>query len=117
MPVLEQVSDATDKLFDAAETANKKAQKVTKNLIARVEEGDLPFADRVNGIDVPFSDKLPDPQEAADAYFGFWSNGIASNRCFSKKLFNRLGQPNAKPSPKKTTAKKATAKKTTAKKA
>ena len=145
MPVLEQITgqinEASDKFFDAAESANERAHGATKNLVPRIQDGDLPFAERFNAIEVPFADrlpempeiklpladKLPEPIEAVDAYFGFWTKGIEANRAFSEKVMSRFVEtpaaavkaPVAKaPVAKKTTAKKApVAKKTTAKKA
>ncbi len=137
--VTDQITDATDKFFDAAESANERAHGATKNLVARIEKGDIPFADRVAKIDVPFADrlpevkipevklplvdKLPEPQEAVDAYFGFWSKGIEANRAFSEKVMNRISDapavievPSKKAPAKKATAKKTATKKTTAKK-
>jgi hypothetical protein len=144
MPVLEQITgqinEASDKFFDAAESANERAHGATKNLVTRIQDGELPFAERFNAIEVPFSDrlpkmnlpeiklplvdKLPEPIEAVDAYFGFWTKGIEANRAFSEKLMSRFVEtpaaavkaPVAKTNA-KTTAKKApVAKKTTAKK-
>ncbi|MFT7476283.1 MAG: hypothetical protein ACI81L_003232 [Verrucomicrobiales bacterium] len=83
MPVLEQItgqlSEASDKFFDVAETANDRAHGATKNLVSRIQDTDLPFADR-----------LPEPIKAVDAYFGFWSKGIETNRAFAEKVMNRF---------------------------
>ncbi len=144
MPVLEQITgqinEASDKFFDAAESANERAHGATKNLVTRIQDGDLPFAERFNAIEVPFADrlpemkmpevklplvdKLPEPIEAVDAYFGFWTKGIETNRAFSEKVMSRFTEtatpvveaPVAKTAAKKATAAKATAKKATAKK-
>lgn len=141
MPVLEQITeqitDASDKFFDAAESANERAHGATKNMVTRIQDGDLPFAERFSAIEVPFADrlpevnlplvdKLPEPLEAVDAYFGFWSKGIETNRAFAEKVMSRFAEvevPEVKTAPvkkatpaKKTTARKTTAKKTPAKK-
>ena len=122
MPVLEQITEqitgATDKFFDVAETANDRAHEATKSLVTRIQETEVPFADRLPNVEVPFADRLPEPIEAVDATFGFVSSGLETNRAFAEKLINRLGDnaPAAAPA-KKAPAKKAPAKKTAAKKA
>ena len=145
MPVLEQITEqiteASDKFFDVAESTNDRAHVATKSIVTRIQDGDVPFAERLSSIEVPFADrlsnvnvpfidKLPVPIEAVDAYFGFMSNGIESNRAFAEKVMSRFVEAPApveaapakpapaKPAPaaKKTTAKKTAAKKTTAKK-
>jgi hypothetical protein len=129
MPVLEQItgqlSEASDKFFDVAETANERAHGATKNLVTRIQDTDLPFAERLSSIEVPFADRLPEPIKAVDAYFGFWSNGIETNRAFAEKVMNRFtdGATDVVEAPvvktpaaaKKTPAKKATAAKKTTK--
>ena len=146
MPVLEQITEqiteASDKFFDVAESTNDRAHVATKSIVTRIQDGDVPFAERLSSIEVPFADrlsnvnvpfidKLPVPIEAVDAYFGFMSNGIESNRAFAEKVMSRFveapapveaaqakpAQAATKTTAKKTTAKKTTAKKTTAKKA
>ncbi len=139
MPVLEQISEASDKFFDVAESTNERAHEATKTLVTRIQDTELPFAERFSSVEVPFADrlskvnvpfidKLPEPIEAVDAYFGFVSNGIETNRAFAEKVWSRFVEtpeavvaPVTKAAPKttakKTTAKKTTAKKTTAKKA
>jgi len=133
MPVLEQITEqineASDKFFDAAESANERAHGATKHLVTRIQDGDLPFADRLPEmkmpeVKLPLVDKLPEPIEAVDAYFGFWTKGIETNRAFSEKIMSRFTEtatpvveaPVVKTATKKATAttKKATA---TAKKA
>jgi len=156
MPVLEQITEqiteASDKFFDVAESTNDRAHVATKSIVTRIQDGDVPFAERLSSIEVPFAnrlcsievpfadrlsnvnvpfiDKLPVPIEAVDAYFGFMSNGIESNRAFAEKVMSRFVEAPApveaapakpapaKPAPaaKKTTAKKTAAKKTAAKK-
>ncbi len=134
MPVLEQISEASDKFFDVAESTNERAHEATKTLVTRIQDTELPFAERFSSVEVPFADrlskvnvpfidKLPEPIEAVDAYFGFVSNGIETNRAFAEKVWSRFVEtpeavvaPVTKAAP-KTTAKKTTAKKTTAKKA
>ncbi len=122
MPVLEQVTEqiteAADRFFDAAESANDRAHDATKSLVTRVQDGDLPFADRlpevnIADINLPLVDKLPEPLEAVDAYFGFMSKGIKTNRELSEKLMNRIASA---PAVIDVPAKKAPAKKSTASK-
>ena len=129
--VTDQITETADRLFDAAESVNKRAHGATKELVARIEDGDYPFADRLNKIDVPFADrfeevdlplidKLPEPQEAVDAYFDFVAKGIDVNRTLSNRVIGLLSetpQPVPAPAKKKTTAKTTTTKKITAKKA
>lgn len=141
MAVLEQITgqitEASDKFFDVAESANERAHGATKTLVTRIQDGDLPFAERINAIEVPFAgrlpemkmpevklplvDKLPQPIEAVDAYFGFVTKGIETNRAFSEKVMSRFTEtatPVVEAPVVKTATKKATAaKKTTAKKA
>lgn len=145
MPVLEQItdqlSDASGKLHDAAESANDRAHKFTKDVVVRIQEGDVPFAERFSSVEVPFADRLskidvplvdrlPEPTEAVDAYFGFWASGITSSANFTTKVLNRLSsgadeladatdeaEAAAETATKKATTKKTPAKKTTAKKA
>lgn len=138
MPVLEQIteqmSEASVKFFDVADSTNDRAHEATKTFVIRIQDTDLPFAERFSSVEVPFADRLskvnvpfidrlPEPIEAVDAYFGFMSNGIETNRAFAEKVWSRLAEgPEAvvaqveKAVP-KTTAKKTTATKTTAKKA
>jgi len=128
MPVLDQITEASDKLFDVAESTNERAHEATKTLVSRIQDADLPFADRIPAVTVPFIDKLPEPIDAIDAYFGFMSKGIETNRVFAGKIMNRIGDtevpaapvvkeaPVNKPTAKKTPANKATAKKAPAKK-
>lgn len=124
MPVLEQVTDqisnAADRFFDAAESANDRAHGATKTLVTRVQDGDIPFADRLPEVklpevNLPLADKLPEPIEAVDAYFTFVSKGIKSNRALSEKLMNRIAEtPAVIDTPSTKAATKATAKKTPA---
>jgi len=121
MPVLEQLTDVSDKFFDAAVSTNDKAHDAAKNLVTRIQDADVkvPLADKLPEID------LPEPLDAVDAYFSFVGEGIELNRKFATKLIDLVNDSQtsaAKPAPKKTTAKKTTAKKatpakTTAKKA
>lgn len=136
MPVLEQITDqiteASDKFFDVAESTNERAHVATKSLVTRIQGADLPFAERFSSIEVPFAkrlpevnvpfiDKLPEPIEAVDAYFGFMSKGIETNRAFAEKVMGRLNDveapvaPVAKATPAKKTPAKSTAKKTATK--
>jgi hypothetical protein len=129
MPVLEQISEASDKFFDVAESTNERAHEATKTFVIRFQDTELPFAERFSSVEVPFADrlakvnvpfidKLPQPIEAVDAYFGFMSNGIETNRAFAEKVWSRLAEaPEAVVVPVKKAAPKSTAKKTTAKKA
>ncbi len=147
MPVLdqitEQITEASDKFFDVAESTNERAHEATKTLVTRIQGADLPFAERFSSIEVPFADrlsevhvpfidKLPEPIEAVDAYFGFMSKGIETNRAFAERVMGRLNDVEvpvapvaakapvkkapAKKTAAKSTAKKAPAKKTAAKK-
>lgn len=114
MPVLEQIEKAADTVFDFAETTNERAHEATKNLVAKMQEADVPFADRIPKVELPLVDKLPEPAEAVDAYFGFLSSGIETNRNFAEKVINRFADGSeapAKPAASKSTAKKSTAKK------
>jgi hypothetical protein len=129
-----QISDASDKIFDAAESTNERAHEATKSLVTRIQDTDLPFADRfakvevpfadrLSKVEIPFIDRLPEPIEAVDAYFDFVATGIETNRNIAEKLVNRFGdsaevvETKAADVAKKAPAKKATAKKSTAKKA
>ena len=136
MPVLEQITDqladVSGKFFDAAESTNERAHVATKNIVTRIQGAELPFADRLGSVEVPFADrlskvnvplidKLPEPIEAVDAYFGFVSNGIETNRAFAEKVMSRFVdapvkvEAPVKATP-KTTATKTAARKTAAKK-
>ena len=143
MPVLEQITEqiteASDKLFDAAVSTNDKAHDATKNLVTKIQDADvkLPYADKISNaisdVELPLADKLPEieipePLEAVDAYFNFVGKGIEVNRTFTMKLINLISDTTTegaaviettakKAAPKKTTAKKTTAKKAPAKKA
>lgn len=119
MPVMTQIEKATDTIFDFAETTNERAHEATKTLVTKAQDVDVPFADRLSKVELPLVDRLPEPLEAVDAYFGFVSSGIEANRSFTEKLVNRFSDSVEEPvkaTAKKTTAKKPAAKKNAAKK-
>lgn len=125
MPVIDQIAEASEKFFDTVEENNAKAKKATVAFVHRVQENDLPFADRMPTM--PFAERIPAADEAVANGFDLVATGIEANRNFVGRVMERLGAetpaapvtPAATPkkaAPKKTTAKKSTAKKATAKK-
>ena len=133
MPVLTQITETSEKIFDAAESTNKRIHGATIDLVDRIADVEMPFADRLSKVEVPFADRLPDvtpifdrlpePKEAVDTAFDLTARGIAANRSLFEKVVDQftdapapVATPVTKATPKKTTAKKTTAKKTTAKK-
>ena len=137
MPVLEQITETSEKIFDAAESTNKRMHDATIDLVDRIADAEMPFADRLSKVEVPFADRLPDvtpifeklpePKEAVDTAFDLTARGIAANRSLFERVVDQFTDapapvvaPVTKAAPKKTTAKKTTAKKvapkTTAKK-
>ena len=140
MPVIDQIAEATDRLFDSAESANKRARTATTDFVTRVQKGDLPLVDRVSNIELPYADRLPtvdlnnlplvdrlpEPVEAVNATFDLVDNGIDFNRSMVERIVERFGDDAAtiettatkvasKPAAKKAPAKKAAAKKPAAK--
>jgi len=115
MPVLEQISKASDKFFDNAESANERARTKTHDLVARAQKADFPLADRLPKIDIsnrfPLADRLPEPTAAVTVAFDIIGSGIEFNRSATEKIVDLFNEDAAKPAPKKTTAKKTTAKK------
>ena len=129
MPVIDQIAEASEKFFDAADENNTRAKKATVAFVHRVQENDfeLPFADRMPAMPtLPFADRLPAADEAVANGFDLVATGIEANRNLVHRVMERFGveaeaaapvAPAKKTPAKKTTAKKTTAKKSTAKKA
>ena len=141
MPVIDQIAEATDRFFDSAESANKRARTATTDFVTRVQKRDLPLVDRVSNIELPYADRLPtvdlnnlplvdrlpEPVEAVNATFDLIDSGIEFNRSMADRIVERFGdsaetieatatkveKPAAKTAP---ATKKAPAKKSTAKK-
>ena len=101
MPVITQINEASDKIFDVAESTNTRARGAAETLVNRIQGSELPFADRFAKVEVPFADriqsisaplvnKLPEPLEAVEVTFDFVASGIESNRAFAGKLMNRF---------------------------
>ena len=130
MPVIDQITEATDRFFDAAEKNHGRAHEATKTFVIRIQDAELPFADRFESVEVPFADRLPEinlplidrlpePIEAVDAYFDFLARGIENTSEFAEKVMNRFAEiPAEEPKAAPAKAKAAPAKaKATAKKA
>ena len=127
MPVIDQIAEASEKFFDTVEENNAKAKKATVAFVNRVQDNELPFADRMPTVPfadrmptMPFAERIPAADKAVANGFDLVATGIEANRTFVGRVMERLGAeapapvtPAAAP---KTTAKKATAKKSTAKK-
>ena len=124
MAVLEQLTDVSDKFFDAAVTTNDKVHDVAKNFVTKIQDADVkvPLADRFADAELPLADKiadidLPEPLEAVDAYFNFVGKGIEANRSLATKMINLIGEAtDTTDDVIDTTAKEAPAKKTAPKK-
>ena len=123
MPVIDQIAEASERFFDAADENNARAKKATVAFVHRVQENEfeLPFADRMPEMPtLPFADRLPAPDEAVANGFDLVASGIEANRNLVHRVMERFGAELEAPVPvapvKKATAKKATAKKSTAKK-
>ena len=130
MPVIDQIAEASERFFDTVEENNERAKKATVAFVHRVQETEIPFAERMPAMpfaermpELSFMERIPAADEAVANGFDLVANGIEANRTFVGRVMERLGAetpvPVAQvvtPAPKKTTAKKTTAKKTTAKK-
>ena len=128
MPVIDQLAEASERFFDTVEENNAKAKKATVAWVHRMQENELPFADRMPTL--PFADRLPPADEAVANGFDLVTSGIEANRSFVSRMMERFGAelptatvvtepaptPTKKATTKKATAKKSTAKKSTAKK-
>lgn len=138
MPVIDQITDATDRIFDTAESANKRARTATTDLVTRAQKRDLPLLDRLSSVELPYADRLPtidlnnlplvdrlpEPLDAVNSTFDLIDTGIDFNRSVTEKIVERFGdtteavadavtpaKPVAKKAPAKKTTKKAAAKK------
>ena len=85
MSVIEQMTEAQDRVLRSMESAQEQVIEMNRR-IAEAMTNVLPDGDRFSASSLPGVDSMPSPDELIDRYFDFTAKMAEANRTFYKEM-------------------------------